>query len=235
MAQHLYTKMSVQGDIQASSVVSLFAVEEIDRANPIYEEVEEDLELPGPPPLPETGDTLNAVGERPRRPFSRNSSPTSNRTTPFNRTGADRASNQRRPFQARPGAANLSQDTTGRAQTASLFGAEATTERQPNLVGPTVPQLDQHGKPYKCYNCGRPNHIASGCRYQPVDGEDGDKPRSLRRVTAAYAALDWVHVAREQGTPDHFQHEAYCMWLHEAIDSADRLTELSGINSADGN
>jgi hypothetical protein len=191
--------------------------------------------------LPE-GDVLNAMGERAKPPFGR--TPTTERTRPsFKDERAQQSSNRappirtaatfdrdrtrsRRPFQARPGASNLSLDPNGRTPTASLFGAEATPERPPNLVGVSVPQLDQNGKPYICYNCGRPGHIANGCKYHaPVEGSDGDKPRALRHVASVRDTLKWVHDIREQGVPDNFKNEAYCMWLHEAKGAMEDLIE----------
>jgi hypothetical protein len=173
LAQHLYTKMATEGDITSSSVISLFAVRDTggqsssEQANPIYEESKEEVALPGPPPLPSDTDSLSIIrdrrhtGDSPYRPAAK----------PFQQTSRTDAPGPRKKFQTRPGLLNPGHNSSNNPLPASLFGAD-TTERPPNLTGPTEGMLDQNGKPYKCYNCGRLNHIASGCKYQtPVDDQ----------------------------------------------------------------
>jgi hypothetical protein len=223
--------MATEGDITASSIVSLFAVRETGgttvpetalqvRETAAVVEEEEEV-LPGPPPIPET---LNTIQRQDIRPF-----------VPRARPG--QTPDTRKTFQPRPIAQNLSLDPTSTALPASLFGTD-TTERPPNLTGPTQDMLDQNGKPYTCYNCGRPNHIASGCKYQsPMDGVDGDKPRALRRVESSYRAADWIPDIMAQGLPDpqYFGSQPYCMILSEAVATWDRNCEVFDMDTPGGN
>ena len=117
----------------------------------------------------------------------------------------------------------------------ALFGADVT-ERPPNLTGPTEGQLDHNGKPYTCYNCGRLNHIDSGCNYQvPVVGADGDNPRELRRVANYLVVMEWMSEIMSKGIPDHFSAEPYCMFLNESARVFDRGYAVSGIDTPGGN
>jgi hypothetical protein len=95
--------------------------------------------------------------------------------------------------------------------------------------------LDQTGKPYKCYNCGRLHHIASGCKYQlPVDGVEGDKPRALRRLESGMAAAHWIPDVMAQGLPDYFSSQPYCMILSEAVATFDRNCEVFNMDTPGG-
>ena len=162
LAQHLYTKMATEGDITSSYVISLFAVRDTggqyssDQANPIHEESDEEVELPGPPPLPSDTESLSVIRDRRRT----GDSPYRPAAKPFQQTSRTNALDPRTKYQTRPGSLNPGQNAPSNSLPASLFGAD-TTERPPNLTGPTEGQLDHNGKPYECYNFGRLNHIAS--------------------------------------------------------------------------
>jgi hypothetical protein len=236
LAQQLYMKLSNEGMIAASSVVSLFVAQEAgepqevpevaqDHARPAYEPERDEEELPGPPPQPMEAETLNAIGDRRKPPYKPYKQPTANTTT------TPRRSFTPRKFQAQPGSWQPGQKPAGGAQTASLFGVGAEgAERPPNLAGPTEGMVDQHGKPYKCYNCGRLHHIASGCKYQPVGGPEGDKSRELRRITSLREAARWIPEIMDQGVSDHFTDagEQYCLFLNETVTLFDSCCSTMG-------
>jgi hypothetical protein len=91
---------------------------------------------------------------------------------------------------------------------------------------------DSNDNRYKCYNCGRMDHIVNGCKMMPLADHNCDKSRELRNIKSCFEATLWLANIMEHGISDSSEH--YCMYLNDLGALYDEGCAVMGINTPGG-